>query len=134
MENDHRSKKKGIPPQRFGYDCYALYSITQPKSLNDVMKDENKGKWIEAMDTEIDSLKKNNTWELCDLPKDRKAIGCKWIYTIKTDENGEIERFKARLVAQGYTQKFGEDYDEIFAPVVKQSTFRILLSIASRDN
>lgn len=59
-------------------------------------------------------------------------VGCKWVFKAKTDEKGKVERFKARLVAQGFSQKFGVDYDEIFAPVVKQSTFRILLSIASK--
>lgn len=98
------------------------------------MKDKDKDKWIYAMKDEIKSLKENGTWELCELPADRKAIGCKWLFKIKTDENGNIDRYKARLVAQGFSQKFGTDYDQVFAPVVKQTTFRLLLSIASTKN
>lgn len=86
------------------------------------------------MKSEYNSLINNKTWILCDLPNERKPIGCKWLFKIKTNQNGEIERFKARLVAKGYSQKFGIDYDEIFAPVVRQSTFRILLSIATKFN
>ena len=84
------------------------------------------------MNDEIESLKKNETWFLCELPEGRKPVGCKWLYKVKTDEKGNVERYKARLVAKGYSQKFGEDYDRVFAPVVKQITLRILQSIASK--
>lgn len=73
-------------------------------------------------------MKKNQTWELCELPKDKKAIRCKWVFKVKNDL-----KFKARLVACGYSQKFGEDYDEVFAPVARQTTFRVLLSVASKE-
>lgn len=68
------------------------------------------------------------------LPLGRKTIGSKWVFKIKLDEKGQIARYKARLVAQGFSQKFGIDYDEVFAPVARPTTFRILLSVAgSRD-
>ena len=57
-------------------------------------------------------------WDLVDLPKERKPIGCKWVFKVKTNEEGEVERYKARLVAQGFTQVKGADYDETFCPVV----------------
>lgn len=79
------------------------------------------------------SLERNQTGELCELPKGREAISCKWIYKLKTDEKGNITRYKARLVAQDFCQKYGVDYDEVFAPVAKQTTFRILLSIALKE-
>lgn len=84
------------------------------------------------MEEEIESLMKNETWILCDLPKNRKAVGCKWLFNVKTNQLGEIERCKARLVAQGFSQKFGVDYNEVFAPVVNKTTLRIVLSIASK--
>lgn len=125
---------KGKQPKRLGYDTNfdQINAIYEPKSYQEVLNDANKEKWIEAMNEEIHSMLKNETWELCDLPPNRQAIGNKWIFTVKTNQNNEVERFKARLVAQGFSQKFGVDYVEVFAPVVKQTTFRILLSIASR--
>src|ERR1700712_2865298 len=80
----------------------------------------------------MQSMRQNGSWELADLPDDRKAIGCKWVYKIKTNVDGSIQRFKARLVAQGFSQKYGMDYDEVFAPVVRQTTIRTLLSVAAR--
>lgn len=65
------------------------------------MKDKNKEMWTQAMKEEISSVKRNQTWELVTLPADRKAIGCKWLFKIKPNENGHIDRFKARLVAHG---------------------------------
>lgn len=67
------------------------------------------------------------------LPKDRKAIGCKWVYKIKKDVTGSVSKYKARLVAQGFNQQYGLDYDQVYAPPGR-NTFRLLLSIAAKQN
>ena len=66
----------------------------------------------------MDSLHENIVWELVELPKDRKPVGSKWVFKVKINADGSVERCKARLVAQGYSQKEGLDYDETFSPVV----------------
>ena len=76
-------------------------------TYSDVIKSHEKDLWFEAMNDEIDSMKRNNVWELCDLPKKRKVIGCKWVFKKKLRVDGSIDKFKARLVAKGYTQKEG---------------------------
>lgn len=130
----HRSNK-GVPPKRYGYGITtnSVNSIVSPQNFNQAMNDINKEEWLQAMQDEFDSLKKNQTWILCKLPPDRVAVGSKWIYNVKTDDKGNIDRYKARLVAQGFSQQFGIDYNDVFAPVARQATLRILLSIASKE-
>ena len=82
----------------------------------------------------MEALQKNDTWELVPLPKGKKAIGCRWVYTVKLKADGSIDKYKAKLVAKGYTQKYRVDYEETFAPVAKINTICILISItANRD-
>lgn len=106
--------------------------IFEPKSYKQAIECPEKLKWISAMDTELRSIEENNTWSSVELPKGRKAVGCKWVYKIKQGE--DATKYKARLVAQGFTQKFGVDFDEVFAPVARSSTFRTLLTVASARN
>lgn len=106
--------------------------LFEPQTFKQAINCSEKGKWEEAMKEELDSIEKNNTWSLVDLPKDRKAIGCKWVFKVKRNENGQ-HRYKARLVAQGFTQKYGVDYDEVFAPVARSETFRILMAMAGKE-
>ena len=82
------------------------------------------------MKTEMKSLNDNDVWELVELPSGRKKVGSKWVYTMKTGADGNVERYKPRLVAQGYTQKFGTDYDKTFCPVARQESLRVLLALS----
>ena len=86
------------------------------------------------MNAEMESLEKNKTWELIDLPAGKKPIGCKWVYTVKYTANGSLERYKARLVGKGYTQTYGVDHVETFTSVAKMNTISILLSLAANYN
>lgn len=103
----------------------------EPRNLKEVMNSNEKEQWKVAMQEELKSLHTNDTWILTDLPKDRKAIGCRWVFKRKVGVNSQV-CYKARLVAQGFAQKFGQDYDEIFAPVVRHTTLRTLFAVAAK--
>ncbi|CAN1170240.1 Retrovirus-related Pol polyprotein from transposon TNT 1-94 [Linum perenne] len=86
--------------------------------------------WTAAVQEEMKALVKNDTWTMVDLPPGKSTVGCKWVFTIKCNADGSVERYKARLVARGFTQTYGIDYMETFAPVAKMNSIRILLSVA----
>ncbi|GJS59765.1 ribonuclease H-like domain, reverse transcriptase, RNA-dependent DNA polymerase [Tanacetum coccineum] len=107
-----------------------LLAEDEPKNYKEASTDQ---KWIEAMKVELDSINRNNTWELTNLPKGHKAIGLKWVFKTKRDANGNIVKHKARLVAKGYIQEHGIDFEEVFAPVARMETIRLLLAIAANN-
>lgn len=109
----------------------AITSVNEPKSFKEAMQDKN---WRDAMQREIKALEENETWTLQTLPKGKHAIDSKWVYKIKYKPNGEIERYKARLVARGFTQIEGVDYHDTFAPVAKLVTIRTLITVAVKRN
>ena len=88
--------------------------------------------WKQAMKTELESIEQNKTWEYAVLPKDHKAIGLKWVFKVKKDPAGNVVKYKARLVVKGYAQVHGIDYDEVFAPVARMETVRVLLALAAQ--
>nr|GEV68539.1 putative reverse transcriptase, RNA-dependent DNA polymerase, Gag-polypeptide of LTR copia-type [Tanacetum cinerariifolium] len=113
--------------------CFAsnVNKSSEPKSFKEVVPDKN---WIEAMNNEMKALFRNETWVLVDLPPNRKTIGCKWFCKFKYKSTGEIERYKARLVAKRFSQRDGIDFEETFSPVVKMVTIRCVISLFVHNN
>ena len=102
-----------------------------PINFRQAMESSNSQKWIDAMNDEIKSMKDNNVWDLVPLPEGAKPIGCKWIFKTKRDSKGNVDRYKARFVAKGFTQKEGIDYKETFSPVSSKDSLRIIVALAA---
>ncbi|CAL9021631.1 unnamed protein product [Prunus brigantina] len=111
--------------EEISYLCYV--SQIEPKNVKEAIVDND---WILAIQEELNQFERNDVWYLVPRPKDANVIGTKWIFRNKTDEKGKVIRNKARLVAQGYTQVEGLDFDETFAPVARLESVRLLLAIA----
>lgn len=109
----------------------ALLAETEPVTLDEALRDE---KWKKAMKEELQSIEKNETWELVQLPPNKKAIDVKWVFKVKEGPNGEVLKYKARLVVRGFLQKAGIDYGEVFAPVARMETIRLVVAFASMKN
>ncbi|GJV63631.1 putative ribonuclease H-like domain-containing protein [Tanacetum coccineum] len=112
--------------QNYLFACFL--SQKEPKKVIQALADPN---WVEAMQEELLQFRLQKVWTLVDLPNGKRAIGTKWVFRNKKDERGIVVRNKARLVAQGYTQEEGIDYDEVFAPVARIEAIRLFLAYAS---
>ncbi|GJX67112.1 zinc finger, CCHC-type containing protein [Tanacetum coccineum] len=112
--------------------CYSIEE--DPRTYNEAMQSRDSAFWKEAIDDEIGSIMENNTWVLSDLPPGCKPLGCKWIFKRKMKVDGTIDKFKARLVIQGFRQKEGIDYFDTYATVARITTIRLLLALAAIHN
>ena len=105
----------------------------EPFTYKEAMASKDSNKRLTTMRSEIESLKKNHTWELVERPKRQQVVGCKWLYKIKEGarENSK-PMYKTRLVARGFTQVPGIDFNEVFSSVVRHISIRILLAITAQ--
>ena len=131
-----RDKRPIKPHTRYGFEDLVSYALiissVDPTNFQEAVHSQEKGSWMGAMEEEMQSLHKNQTWELVKLPKEKRAIGCKWVYKKKeVVSEKEGEKFKAHLVEKGYSHKHGVDYDEIFSPIVKHTSIRTVLSLVA---
>jgi len=109
----------------------AIHGKDTPQNYHEAISGPDADEWWKAMHEEFNLLQKRGTWELVNRPKDRKVIGCRWTYVIKHGPNGEITRYKARLVAQGFSQVPGLDYSDTFSPTVRLDSLRVILHYAA---
>ena len=126
------------PPARYGFTNdergNMAVEIMEPGNYEEAIQGRDSKEWTAAIKDELNSLIQNGTWEETPLPMGRKPISCKWIFKIKRDADGNVARYKARLVARGFTQEKGIDYNETFAPVAKYTSIRAFLSIAAIED
>ncbi|KAF2359941.1 Reverse transcriptase RNA-dependent DNA polymerase [Trinorchestia longiramus] len=130
-----RSIRNRAAPDRFGeWVCFAQDKFNVPANVEEALHGPESKLWKAAMEEEMASMNINNVWSLVECPKNKKPIRCKWIFKRKTCPDGNVCSYKARLVAQGYAQKFGVDFDESFSPVVRFESVRAVLALAAKHN
>jgi hypothetical protein len=127
-----RSTRDRHHSTRYSVDEYVLLTDGgEPECYAEAMEDEHKSEWVDAMQDEMKSLHDNHTFDLVKLPKGKRALTNRWIYRVKQEEHTSQPRYKARLVVKGFRQRKGIDFDEIYSPVVKMSSIRVVLSLAT---
>nr|KAJ0217050.1 hypothetical protein LSAT_V11C300105370 [Lactuca sativa] len=125
---------EGMRNETISQHQYCFNIEEDPKTFSEAMASRDVHFWKEAIHDEIDSIMHNNTWVLAYLPPGCKALGCKWILKRKMKVDGTIDKYKARLVIQGFRQKEGIDFFDTYAPVAIISTIRLLLALAAIHN
>ena len=129
-----RSTRERKYPDYYGAWLYSAETMDkEPVTVNEALSSSERRKWKKAMEMEMKSIQENDVWDLVELPKHRKAIGSKWVFKHKIGVDGSVERYKACLVAQGFSQRYGVDYDEIFCPVVRFESLQTLISLAVQN-
>jgi hypothetical protein len=108
--------------------------LEKPQNIEEALTCENSKEWECAMQEEYDSLMANNTWTLVPLPVGRKPVSYKWVFKIKQGANGEVEHYKAKLVARGFTQTYKVDYNETFVPIAKFTSIHCILALAALED
>lgn len=129
ISTPRRSKRDRVQVRPFQVTHLALLS-TEPPTVKAALDSKESNEWKSAMDEEIKAHQLNRTWTLVDLPPGKREIKAKWVFKVKMNERNEPARYKARLVAKGCGQRFGIDYYETFAPVVRHNSIRFLLAVA----
>ncbi|KAL5863382.1 hypothetical protein ACOSQ3_000896 [Xanthoceras sorbifolium] len=130
-----RSTRERQPSRKYSPNEYVMLTDGgEPESYDEAITDQHKTEWLKAMQEEMKSLHENHTFDLVKLPQGRKALKNKWVYKIKSEEGNSQPRYKARLVVKGFGQKKGVDFEEIFSPVVKMSSIRVVLGLAASLN
>lgn len=127
--------RSGIrPPKKLeDYVCF-VGNESFPETFKEAIQRDDSVEWQKAMANEMKSLADNKVWKLCELPPNRKALPCKWVYRIKRNPDGTIDKYKARLVVKGFRQRKGIDYEQTFSPVARMATIRALLSVSAKEN
>jgi hypothetical protein len=120
-----------LPPPPQTFSAKSEPPNGDPATYEEALRRPDAQKWIEAMEEEMNSIDTNKTWVLSDLPRGRKCIGTKWVFRTKRDGNNKLERYKCRIVAKGYAQIAGIDFDKTFAPVARIESVRCFLSLAA---
>ena len=135
-EDDEMQIRDELEPEQSELTSTPAYLTTgeDPESYEEAISSVDRDEWQAAMQAEMEAITSVGTFELVPPPRDRKPIGCKWVYRVKRDASGEISHYKARLVAQGFAQKPGIDFTETFAPVAKTDSIRLLLAFAAANN
>lgn len=134
VPNLDRPQRQIRLPKRFDNFELNFVELDIPQTYEEAINCENSDEWKLAIKSEIEALEKNQTWELTSLPEGKRAISSKWVFKVKRSPDGEISRYKARLCAKGFSQKEGQDYNEIFAPTTRFDSIRVLLSVAAQNN
>ena len=108
--------------------------MDDPLTVKEALSSPEKREWMKAMESEINSLNTNKVWDLAELPCGRKAIGSEWVFKRKYDSGGNMKQHKTQLVAQGFLQKHGVDYDETFCSVVRFESVRTVIALAAKHD
>jgi hypothetical protein len=119
-----RARKQTISDDYEVYEYKEFQMEGDPTSFEEAMRSAHSSKWLEAIQDEMRSMSTNGVWDLENIPKGAKTIGCKWVYKTKYDSKRNVERFKARLVVKGFTQREGTDYNETFSLVLCKDSFK----------
>ncbi|KAL6175649.1 hypothetical protein ACLB2K_052288 [Fragaria x ananassa] len=140
LRRSQRERKSALANLVVDYQIYLqdiefdVGELDDPTTFKEAIESSNSQKWEEAMVSELKSMKANDVWKLVQLPKNAKTIGCKWVYKTKTNADGSIERFKAKLVAKGFTQQEWIDYNETYSPVSTKDAFRLIMALVAHFN
>ena len=127
-------ERRGVPPLRLIEQYLAIVAEEanqSPQSVQEALQGTHGEKWLEAMDSEMRSLKKNGVYELVDRPEGKKVVKSKWVLRVKTNEKGGVEKYKARVVENGFNQVEGVDYDQTFSPTVRFESIRQLVALGA---
>jgi hypothetical protein len=132
LRRSQRVRKSAIPDDYKIYTSEEIHIERDPTLYEEAMRSPHSFKWCEAMEDEMRSMSANQVWKLEEISKGVKTVGCKWVYKIKRNFKGNIDRFKTRLMTKAFTQRERIDYNDAFSPVSSKNSFRIIMTLVTQ--